>query len=122
MPKRVLIVEDNRDMQEIYDTYFEHRNEEFEVEIEGSAEIALDKAKSNPYDLIILDIIMEPMTGESFLVYIRENPKTQDIPVLVVSVLNPDMLSQLKKYDRVKFLQKPVAEAKLIETLKSMIA
>jgi CheY-like chemotaxis protein len=122
MPKKILIVEDNRNMQDIYTIYFESRKGEFEVEMQGSAEIALEKTKTDTYDLIILDIIMEPMTGESFLVYIRENPKTKDIPVLIVSVLSPDMLVQLKKYPKVEFMQKPIPEEKLIAALNRMLS
>ena len=122
MPKKILIVEDNKDMQEIYRNYFDAHKEEYEIEIEGSAEMALEKAKGNDYDLIVLDIIMEPMTGESFLVYARQNPKTKDTPILVVSVLSPEMLAQLKKYPNVQFMQKPVPEDKLIGRLDSMLA
>lgn len=122
MPRKILIVEDNKDMQEVYRNYFDAHKGAYEIDIEGSAEMALKKAKGNGYDLIVLDIIMEPMTGESFLVYARENPKTKDVPILIVSVLSPDMLSQLKKYDKVEFMQKPVPEDKLIGTIDSMLA
>jgi len=121
MPKKILIVEDNSDMQEIYRSYFEDRGDEFDVEIGGKAEVALRKTREAPYDLVILDIIMEPMTGESFLVYLRENPQTSKVPVIVISVLGPEMLSQLGKYDKVEFLQKPVAEDRLIDTLNTML-
>lgn len=122
MPKKILVVEDNRDMQDIYTSYFENRQGDFEIQIEGSAEQALEKAKNEHFDLIILDIIMEPMTGESFLVYAREYEETKNIPILVVSVLNPEMLAQLKKYPKVEFMQKPVPEEKLIATLNRMLS
>jgi len=121
MPKKILIVEDNKDMQEVYRNYFKGKGQDYEVEMEGDAQAALEKARKERYDLIITDIIMEPMNGESFLDYVKGDSKTKDVPVLVVSVLSPEMLIQLKKYERVGFMQKPVPKERFMGMLSSML-
>ena len=116
--RRILIVEDSRDMREIYKTFFKNHHKEYHIDMEGDAQIALEKLKKDHYDLIVLDIIMEPMTGESFLVYTRENKPTEDVPIVIVSVLSEGILKGLKRYKNIEFLQKPVTEVQLMGVIK----
>ncbi len=52
-----------------------------------SGQAALDMLVQAPFDLILLDIMMPGMTGLQALEYIRANPKTSDIPVILISAL-----------------------------------
>ncbi|MBL7081782.1 MAG: response regulator [Candidatus Omnitrophica bacterium] len=116
--KQILIVEDNRDMQELYKIFFSDQQDKYSIDIESRADVALKKIKEKTYDLIILDIIMEPMTGESFFSYARQEVKTVFTPILVVSVLSPDTLVKLKKINHVDFLQKPITKEQLMQKIK----
>jgi DNA-binding response OmpR family regulator len=118
---RILIVEDNPDMLDIYAGMFKHESR-FEIEMESDAMKALRRLEDTKYDLIILDIIMEPLTGESFFVYLRGNVKTMRLPVIVVSVLEPHTLDALKKLNHSMILQKPVSKADLFASIDKMIA
>ena len=80
--RRILIVEDSKDMREIYKSFFKNHSGRYRIDMEGDAQTALERVKKTPYDLIVLDIIMEPMTGESFLVYARENSSTSEVPIV----------------------------------------
>ena len=112
--RRILIVEDSKDMRDIYKSFFKNHSDRYRIDMEGDAQTALERVKKTPYDLIVLDIIMEPMTGESFLVYARENASTSVVPIVVVSVLSEGILRGLKRFERVDFLQKPITEDQLI--------
>jgi len=46
---------------------------------------ALDKVKSEPPDLILLDIMMPVMDGFEVLARLKANPSWRDIPVIVIS-------------------------------------
>jgi len=119
--KHILIVEDDNEMQEMYKMIFSEYKNKYKVEFETKANAALERIKKKDYDLIILDIIMEPMPGDSFFVYARGMAKTAEVPILIVSVLNPHTLRTLKEINHVEFLQKPITPTGLIEKIKQMI-
>ena len=118
---RIMIVEDNPDMLEIYAGMFKDEPR-FEVEMLSDAMKALRRLEEREVDLIILDIIMEPLTGESFFVYLRGNMKTMRIPVIVVSVLEPYTLEALRKLNHSTILQKPIRKEDLFKTIDEMLA
>jgi len=120
-PRRILIVEDSEDMRAIYKTFFKNHLAEYNVDMQSDAQAALEKLKKEAFDLIVLDIIMEPITGEAFLVYARENKSSENTPIVVVSVLSESILRSLKRFDGVYFLQKPVTEAQLIGAINQHI-
>ena len=119
--KNILIVEDEKDMQEMYRLYFNDCRDRYRVDIEGRGGAALNKLKAKNFDLILLDIVMEPMSGDSFLYYARQDKRTENTPVLVISVLDAEILESLKKLDHVDFLQKPVTQDQLIEKIEGML-
>jgi len=82
---------------------------------------ALKRLEENTYDLVILDIIMEPMTGDSFFVYVRNNPATAHLPVIMVSVVSPASLEKLKAFGHVSFLHKPITQRQLFDEIKKML-
>jgi len=54
----------------------------------SGGQAALDMLVQAPFDLILLDIMMPRINGLETLARIRENPKTADIPVILVSSLS----------------------------------
>ena len=117
--KQILIVEDDKDMQEIYEDMFGDARG-YNVDMVNKASEALRKLQEKKYNLIILDIIMEPVTGDSLFLYIRADKKTKEIPVLVVSVLSPVTMEKLKKINHIDFLQKPITRGQVIEKIEQM--
>ena len=63
---------------------------EYEV-IEASDGVqALERLADEDFNLILLDILMPVMDGWQILGKIRENPRTKDIPVIVLSAKQED--------------------------------
>lgn len=118
--KNILIVEDDEEMMRIYGMMFTDKAD-YSVEMEARAEVALRKVKQKHYDLVILDIIMMPMTGDTFYVYLRNSLKTMYIPVLVVTVLDSRVMDHFKILQDVDFLQKPITEEKLFDKIETML-
>ena len=50
--------------------------------------LALEKIKSNPYDLILLDVMMPEMNGYQVLEHLKSDRALRDIPVIVLSALD----------------------------------
>ena len=121
--KNILIVEDDKDMREIYEIFFSDQKDKYSFNFNSNAEDALEQLKKKKYDLILLDIIMEPMSGDAFFMHVRKEmgEDLKDIPILVVSVLSPSILRQLKKINHVDFAQKPVTKEQLLGKIKEII-
>ncbi len=62
-----------------------------QVEIVGNGEEAIERIRTNPPDLLLLDLLMPKKTGYEVLQYIREQGIT--LPVVVLSSLS-DMKEQ----------------------------
>jgi adenylate cyclase len=50
--------------------------------------LALEKIKSHPYDLILLDVMMPEMNGYQVLEHLKSDHALRDIPVIVLSALD----------------------------------
>jgi len=83
----------------------------------GEEAIAL--LATNKPDLILLDIMMEPMDGWETLEKIKANPETCALPVLMFSAkkISPDE-AQEHSLNIEDFVSKPVNPAQLLESIK----
>jgi DNA-binding response OmpR family regulator len=83
--KKIMIIEDDKDLQEIYKLNFEMAGYEVMQEFDGLDGISsvVDKQP----DIILLDVMMPNMDGFAFLKAMRENT-TINIPVVVCSNLS----------------------------------
>ncbi|HTR55493.1 MAG TPA: ATP-binding protein [Kofleriaceae bacterium] len=79
---RVLVVDDNADMRAYLVRLLAPRWRVTAVE-DGRA--ALDHALSDPPDLVLSDVMMPRMTGVELLQALRADPKTNTIPIVLVS-------------------------------------
>lgn len=81
---RLLIVDDLEDNRIILQRRFERRGFEA-VAVSGGAE-ALDVLDREPFDLVLLDIVMPDMDGFEVLARIRQTYTALDLPVIMVTV------------------------------------
>ena len=84
---RLLVVDDEETLREGLCVYLEH--EGYMVDTAVSAENALEYDLAN-YDLILLDIMMEKMSGTEFATKLKENPDTADIPIIFLTAKDKD--------------------------------
>ncbi len=120
--RQILIVEDDQDMREAYKVFFSDQRDKYEVNIVGDALEATRMMNEVRFDLVIVDIIMEPVAGDSLSIFIRENKETTDIPILVISVLSPETLEGLKTLKNIHFLHKPITEDLLLGKIDEILA
>ena len=81
--QKILVVDDNGDLVELYLTILGMKG--YRVTGALSGKECLDYLKKSTPDLILLDIMMAPMDGWETLRRIRENPGTEDTPVIMVT-------------------------------------
>lgn len=109
---RVLIVEDETDLADMYGEYLP----EYETEIAYGGEAALD-ALSSEYDIVLLDRRMPVISGNEVLAAIEQ--RNLDCRVAMVTAVNPDFdIIDLRIDD---YVVKPVTRVELRETVDRLL-
>ena len=71
--------------------------------------LGLDLARQHRPDLVLLDLGLPDLPGEEVLRLLREDPRTQDIPVIVVSAdATPTQIRKLMAAGAMAYLTKPI--------------
>ena len=83
MTKKLLIVDDERNIRTLFRDELEEAG--YEVETAGSGHEALQKVAKSVPDLIVLDIRMEDMTGLEVLEKIRQ--EHESLPVIMCTAV-----------------------------------
>ncbi|MFH0873489.1 MAG: response regulator [Candidatus Komeilibacteria bacterium] len=82
-PKRILIVEDDDFLVQMYATKLELENFQVYLAMDGAKGLKI-ATKEKP-DLILLDLLLPIMSGFDVLEELKKNPETKNIPVLVLT-------------------------------------
>ncbi len=86
--KRVLIAEDDFFIRDIYSKVFSVSGYTVELAVDGQDALDKIKASPQPYDMILLDIMMPKVTGLDVLRQLRAMPSPfKDISVFILSNL-----------------------------------
>ena len=96
--------------------------QKFKVLSATSGQQALEVLTHEHPDCILLDILMPNMNGFETTRAIRANPKTQDIPIILLSALNSD--SDIKEgmdAGANEFVTKPFVQERLIASIQNQI-
>ena len=86
--KKLMVVDDDRFITKVYSIKLAH--EGYDVILAHNGEEALEKAKKDKPDLILLDLIMPRMDGFETLERLKKDPKLKKVPVLVLSNLGQE--------------------------------
>jgi DNA-binding response OmpR family regulator len=92
MNKKIMIIEDDKSIQDIYTLNFQAAG--YEVVLEGDGLSGISSVVEKQPDIILLDVMMPGMDGFGFLKVMKENTSV-DIPVVVCS-----NLSDKETYDK----------------------
>jgi two-component system, cell cycle response regulator len=81
--ERLLIIDDDADLRSLLVKRFQQT----QLHIDEAHDVAAAKKKlyENPYDLIILDLVMSPESGYTLFDMLRGDPKLKWIPLIVLS-------------------------------------
>lgn len=83
---KIMIVEDDVTLRDIYTTRF--KAEGYEVVSASDGETALTVAVKEKPDLILLDIMMPKISGFDVLDILRDTEETRDTKIVVMSALS----------------------------------
>ena len=116
----VLVVDDNLQNLELLQAYLEDLDCQTIPAHDGLE--AMEIVTENPPDLILLDVMMPKMSGFEVCKRVKNDPKTSDIPVIMVTALNEfgDIERGIDSGTD-DFLSKPVNKLELLTRVKTML-
>lgn len=116
--KRLLIVDDEKELTDMLKTRLEHTGK-YSIRTENQGSHVLAVAVDFQPDLILLDVIMPTMDGPDVAGLLKEDAKTKNIPIifLTAAVRREEAESCHGKIGGHPFMAKPVDIKDLIECI-----
>ncbi|MDX2371072.1 MAG: EAL domain-containing protein [Colwellia sp.] len=104
--KTILVVDDNpTNLQLVFNVLSEHN---YKVRLANNGSMAITSIKSNPPDLVLLDICMPGMDGYSVCETLKNDTETCNIPIIFLSAIE-DSINVIKGFSvgGIDFITKP---------------
>lgn len=120
--KTILIVEDDDNLGNVYETRLQA--EGFNTKRAINGEEALAEATQSPPDLILLDVMMPKVSGFDVLDILRNNPGTSKAKVIMLTALSQDSDKERAKALGVDeyLVKSQVVIAEVVERIKQHLA
>lgn len=120
MPETILAIDDEKMNREFYCGLLQDKG--YNVLQAATGESALEILKSEPVDLVLLDVMMPGISGFDVLKSIRENKRLQPLPVIIITGL-ADREDRLKglRLGADDFITKPFDVDELLVKVSSQI-
>ncbi len=112
----ILFIEDNPDTLQLYQRYLAGTGYRF-ASAATDEQIVASLEEVVP-QIIILDVMLSGMDGWEVLGRLRTHPRTQEVPVVMCSILPLEQLA--RNLGATAFLQKPVSREALLATLNRL--
>jgi two-component system, OmpR family, response regulator len=116
----ILVVDDSPFIVDVFVTMLERGG--YRTVAAYGGEECLEILKTVTPDLILLDIMMEPMDGWETLEHVKENPSTKEIPVLMLTAkqLTPAEAQEYGIYIE-DYVLKPITHRELYDAIEHVL-
>ena len=117
--QKILIADDERFNLNIL---VEILKPDYKIIVAKDGKQAIERAKSNPPDLILLDIMMPEMDGYEACKKLKENEQTKNIPVIFITAMKEEG-NEVKGFDlgAVDYIIKPFQAAIVMARVKTQL-
>jgi CheY-like chemotaxis protein len=120
MGKKILLADDSITIQKVIELTFS--DEDFEVVTVSNGRLAVEKVQELRPDLVLCDIIMPEKDGYEVCDFIKKNPATSQIPVLLLTgAFEPFDQERASRVGCDGFLAKPFEPQTLIAKVKELL-
>ena len=117
-PYKILIVDDDVDLLELFSTTLRRRS--YQVFAASSSKQAFSILEEQPCDLIVVDLAMPEISGVEFMKQIRGDPRFSAVKIIVMTAV-PVMLSK-EDHDRANLvITKPITPSGLEEAIRKLL-
>ena len=118
---KVLVVDDEVNITQILE--FSIASEGYEVIAASNGEEAIEKARREQPDLIILDVMMPRIDGYEACRILKANPLTRNIPVMLLTAKGRDIDKRLGyEVGATDYTVKPFSPNKLVDRIHELLA
>jgi len=118
--KKVLVVDDEENVRHLVRSILGKDNIVLEAK-DGQA--AVDMARSQEPDFILMDIMMPNMDGYTACHIIKNNPVTKTIPVVMLTALSQELNVKLgQEMGADGYITKPFSSQVLVDTVNRFLA
>jgi len=117
---KILVIDDEAEITEIVETFLKDAG--YQVMIENSSVMGIERAKSFKPDLILLDIMMPFMDGYEVCDELKKNKETENIPVIFLT--GKDAKSDEGRSFKVggdMYIKKPFSCDRLLEIVRIVL-
>ncbi len=114
-PSRILVVDDEAPILDLVRGYLER--EGFTVTTAADGPSALEAVRSAAPDVVILDVMLPGIDGYSLQIKISQDASTKDLPIVVLTALEPSKTLFQKFPQVVGFMTKPFKTEDLLQTV-----
>ncbi|EQD33208.1 Response regulator receiver protein [mine drainage metagenome] len=112
----MLVIEDDPNVSRLLEIYLEEAG--YQVEVSASGEDGLARAQAGRFEAILLDVLLPGLDGWHVLTSLKSEPKTREVPVLIVSVVDDRQMGLA--LGAVDYLVKPIHRAALIGAMSRL--
>lgn len=117
---KILIIEDDKDISELIQ--YNLKQEGFTCEFSLSGGAGLSKARRNPPDLVLLDLMLPEMGGLEICRALKSDPKTRHIPIIILSAKGEEVDKVVGfELGADDYLTKPFSPRELILRIKAVL-
>lgn len=115
---RILVVDDEPGMRKSLGMAL--RREQYHVIETGSVAEAIGRLKGESYDLIVTDLMMEPLNGFDLLTLVKQHHP--GCPVIIITAFGgPEVRAEALRRGAVDFLDKPIQLPELLLRVQEIL-
>ena len=120
MPKHIFVVDDDKEVREI--VTFALNCNGFEVAAASNGQQLHHLLASQVPDLIILDVMMPGQNGYQLFHFLRNNPDTQQIPIIIMTAHAENIYERISAdLGAAKHVTKPFHPLDLVEKVRALL-
>jgi len=122
MPKRILVVDDDRNIGQILHASFSSKG--YETIVSRNGEDALAKFSQIQPDLVLLDVLLPRMNGWDVCKKLKETEAGRNTPIILMSAVYKNYKMQQdarEKYGADDFVEKPFQLSRLLDKVSGLL-
>jgi len=121
MTQRLLIIDDEQDLREIVQLSINCFTE-WEADVAATAAEGIQKATTESFNAILLDISMPDMDGFQVFEHLRSHPTTQTVPIILLTAkVQPNDRRRFTEMEVAGLIKKPFASETIAEQIAQML-
>ena len=114
--KRILVVDDDPEITEMLHIILDLAG--YDVRVAHGTAQGMAAVNADPPDLIMLDVMMPHLSGLELCRYVRRDPRTMQLPIILLSALaSADKVAEGMEAGATAYLTKAVGRDKLLQTI-----